>query len=343
MAGNGNKVQYYKTIAQTCYGANIIYLILHIFYLILFLIAKAYIMVYIDAAVIAFYLLCFLIIRRRKYYPYALLCGNEFFAFVSVATIMLGFNSGFQLHLIGLCVVSFFTSYFSKGRRIDGSILWVGLSFGIYLTLYFVCQNNPPYYFIDSWMETTLFIIHSLFVFGFVAVYLVIFLKYAFSLEKKIMNESRTDELTQISNRYGLYDYFDRAEDKSNLLLALFDIDDFKVINDTYGHSTGDRILKRVAEIATEVLKDSFVCRYGGEEFVAVVKDDEKDSFFERMEDLRTRVEEEKFEFNGVRIDVTITIGATGYYKDMSLEKWVESADQKMYTGKNSGKNQTVI
>ena len=343
MTVSTDKTHYYNVIRKTCYSANILYLILRVFYLVLFLVTKAYILAIITAVTIAIYGLFFIILHKKKYYIYALCCGNEFFAFVSVTTIMLGFNTGFHFYLIALCVISFFTSYFSKTRNIKGSVFWVGLSLAIYLTLYLITKYNAPYYHIDQWLELTLFIIHAVAVFALIAADLVIFLKYAFSLENKITNESRTDELTQISNRYGLYDYFDRVDDKSNMVLALFDIDDFKVINDTYGHSTGDYILKRVAEISTEVLKGSFVCRYGGEEFVAVVKDDEKDSFFERMEDLRIRIEKEQFEFNGVRIDVTITIGATGYLKDMSLEKWVELADTKMYSGKNSGKNQTVI
>ena len=157
------------------------------------------------------------------------------------------------------------------------------------------------------------------------------------------MNESRTDELTQISNRYGLYDFFDLEEDKSSMALALFDIDDFKNINDTYGHVAGDYVLKRVAEIATTVLNDSFVCRYGGEEFVVVLSDDEQHSFFDRLEVLRKNVEKETFEFEKVKINITITIGVVNYIEGTSLEKWVEAADKKMYSGKNSGKNKTVI
>ena len=77
-----DKTQHYKTIDKTCYAANSIYLVLHLFYLILFIIAQLYILVAVDAAVIVIYLLFFLLLRQKKYYPYALCCGNEFFAFV---------------------------------------------------------------------------------------------------------------------------------------------------------------------------------------------------------------------------------------------------------------------
>ena len=90
------------------------------------------------------------------------------------------------------------------------------------------------------------------------------------------MNESRTDELTQISNRYGLFDYFEDDEVvKNDKVLALLDVDDFKILNDSFGHVTGDFVLKRIAEIANEVLTGSFVCRYGGEEFIMVLNETE--------------------------------------------------------------------
>ena len=343
MAIIGDKKQHYRTIEKTCYTANILYLILHVFYLVLFLVAKFYILAYITAGVIAIYLLFFLLLKKKKYYIYALCCGNEFFVYVSVTTIMLGFQSGFHFYLIGLCVVSFFTSYFSKQNRVEGSILWVGLSTIIYLTLFFVTEFNPPYYFMDRWLEITLFTTHAITVFIFVAAYMMVFVRYALSLEKKIMNESRTDELTQISNRYALYDYFDSIQDKSSLMLALFDIDDFKIINDKYGHVTGDYILKKVAEMTSNVLNDSFVCRFGGEEFVAVLDDKEKNSSFIKLENLRKAIEKETFEFGQTKINITITIGVAKYHGDIPLQKWIDTADEKMYTGKKSGKNKTVI
>ena len=341
MSAINDKSQHYKTIAKTCYTANILYLVLHVFYLVLFLIAKLYILVYVTAGVIALYVFFFFLIYKKKYYPYALLCGNEFFAYIAVTTVMLGFNTGFHFYLIALCIVSFFTTYFSKSKNLKGSLLWVGLSLVIYLTLYFVTKFNAPYYVIDQWLEITLFTTHAIVVFLFIASYLLVFLKYALSLEKKIMIQSRTDELTQIGNRYALFDYFE-AESKDDKIVALFDIDDFKNINDKYGHVTGDFILKRVAELTTENLKDSFVCRYGGEEFVVVFNGDNFDAVIEELETFRKNIEKETFEFENAKINLTITIGVSKYQDNISLEKWVELADEKMYFGKNNGKNKTV-
>lgn len=342
MADIINKTQHYKTIKKTCYTANIIYLIVHIFYLALFIVAKATALIYVTAAVVGIYFLYFLLIKAKKYYLYALICGNVFFGLISVTTVMAGFGTGFHFYLIGLCVVSFFTSYFSKVKDIKGSVVWVGLSLTIYLVLYFITRGKTPTYILPEWIEISLFTTNAVMVFGFIAAYMVVFLRYALSLEKKIMNESRTDELTQISNRYGLYDLFEDVEEveKTNLCLALFDVDDFKHINDHYGHITGDYILQKVAEITTKTLPEDFVCRYGGEEFVIVLK---KENSREKLEILRKTIEKEVFEFEKQKVKITITIGVADYAPNMELESWIQVADKKMYSGKKSGKNKVVM
>lgn len=339
MSLNIDKASHYKTINKTCYIANIAYLILRVFYLILFIVSKLYIMVWIDLATIVIYALCFLLLKKKKYYLYALICGNEFFAFIIASSLLIGFNTGFHFYLIGLSVVSFFTVYFSKSNKIKGSIIWAGLSIAIYLTLYFVSCYNAPYYEISKWLRMTLFTTHVIVVFLFVIFYLFVFLTYALSLERKIMNESRTDELTQMNNRYALYDYFNQEDNKSSKSLALFDIDNFKMVNDVYGHAAGDFILKKVAEITEKVLEEAFVCRYGGEEFVVVLN---KEKAFNTLEELRKSIESAHLEYEGKEFHITITIGVANYTKDISLEKWVKLADEKMYSGKNTGKNKTV-
>ena len=340
MSADNNRSSHYKTIRQTCYTANVAYLILRSFYLALFLAAKVYSLAWLTFATIIFYFLCFFLIRKRQYYPYALLCGNEYFAYIITATLLVGFGSGFHLYLIGLSVVSFFTTYFSKNKSKGGSIIWAVLSVGIYLMLFFITRNNAPKYVIPDWMETTLMALHIVVVFLFVAFYLFVFTRYSLSLENKIMLESRTDELTQINNRYGLYDYFGQEENKASKSLALFDIDDFKNINDNYGHVAGDFILKRIAAIMNEKLSDGFTCRYGGEEFIVVL---DSEGAYEKLEDLRKAIEAEEIEYEGHTHKITVTIGVAHYRKEISIEKWIELADAKMYAGKNAGKNQTVI
>lgn len=334
-----------KIIKHTCFTANIVYLGLHVLYLILFLIAQLPTMVYIDIAFIAIYLFCFYVLKKAKYYIFALICGNSFYVFIALATIFLGFNSGFHLIILGMTAVSFFTSYFSVVRDVKNPLIWSGISIILYLVLYFVSKFVAPTYLIPSWLEMTLMTTHILFTFLILVTYLFVFLKFSFFLEARIMNESRTDELTQIHNRYGLYDYLETIDDKINCHLAIFDIDDFKKVNDTYGHVCGDYILKSIAEIATNTIKDNFTCRYGGEEFIIIFKNDIHTSYvFQQLEELRKNIEAYHFEFENKPLHITITIGAAKYTKQTNTTKaWIEQADSKLYDGKQSGKNKTLI
>ncbi|MBE6134082.1 MAG: GGDEF domain-containing protein [Erysipelotrichaceae bacterium] len=343
MAKTNEAAERYKTINRTSNAANIAYLILHLLYLVLFIIAKLDIMIYVTSAVIAVYLLFFLLIKYKKYYLYALMVGNEFFAFIILSSLMLGFSTGFHLFLIAFCVVSFFTTYFSKKKEVRGSYVWVFLSLLIYISLFILSELINPYYAIEKWLEMTLFIIHLIIAFAIISSFLAIFIKYASSLENRIMVDSRTDELTQIANRYGLSDYFEQEKNKNGKVLAMFDIDDFKGINDTYGHIAGDYVLKRIAEIVKATIEDAFICRYGGEEFIIVLDDNKTNSFYERLEAFRKSVSKETIEFEDMKINLTVTIGAVKYVDGMSLQKWTDLADEKLYEGKNSGKNKTVI
>ncbi len=335
---------YYKVIKGTCYYTCIIYLFLHVIYLIFSLIAKTYILTWLNVASILLYALSPLLIRKGKYYLYALICGNEFLVFMSVSTILSGFETGYFLCIIGIAVVSFFTTYFSKKRNMKNSIIWNGLSLAICLGLFLYCSFNKPYYNLDKWLVVTLFTIHIFVVFIFIVAYLLIILNYATELEERIMNESRIDRLTQIHNRNALYMYLENLTDKTDYALAIFDIDDFKKFNDTYGHIVGDFVLKEVARVATEFLNGSFVARYGGEEFIVVSKmNGDFDYVYDTVEGLRKFYEQYTFKYEDLKLSLTITIGLTKYQDNMAVDEWINQADKLLYEGKNSGKNKTVI
>ena len=332
-----------KVVVKTCYITDFIYLAVHIIYMFFFIYAKLYIMIGFNIASIIAYLLFLILLKKGKYYMYALSCGNEFLIFMSAGAVTCGFSAGFQLCLIGLCVVSFYTAYFSKKKVIYKAVIWVAISLALYLILHFYSSFNEPVYKLDRWLTITLYAIHATASFTFIASYLVIFVRYALTLENRIINESRIDNLTQIHNRYDLYNYLDSIDNKTDYMLSIFDIDDFKMINDEYGHICGDFILKELACIAKNTLSDSFVSRYGGEEFVVITKmysDYEEASLI--LEKFREDIENHIFIYGGKEIHITITIGIEQYSNDIKTEEWINLADKKLYRGKNSGKNITI-
>ena len=200
-----------------------------------------------------------------------------------------------------------------------------------------------PVYPAQMWLKVVLYAMNLVSIFAFIVVYLSTFLRYAINLENRIITESRTDKLTQLHNRYDLYNYVGTLVDKSDYALSMFDIDDFKVVNDEYGHLCGDEILKEIAQIAMDLFADDFVSRYGGEEFIVIsrMNGDIKNAI-EQVEAFRKTVEEHEFRFNNRIIKLTITIGLAAYGSEETIEEWIGKADKKLYFGKNSGKNQTV-
>lgn len=139
-------------------------------------------------------------------------------------------------------------------------------------------------------------------------------------------------------------DYFDKYLRKimrlrKEFYLILFDIDNFKNVNDTYGHSFGDEVITKIAQTTKNNLdKKSKLFRYGGEEFVVVLEIKDKDEAIKLAENIRSSVEEIKFKND---IKVTISVGIS---KDKNtIEATFETADNNLYKAKNSGKNKVVF
>ena len=159
---------------------------------------------------------------------------------------------------------------------------------------------------------------------------------------------SVTDNLTRLFNRRHFDFEFDREFKRAkrynnDLSIAIIDIDYFKKINDTYGHSCGDYILKEVAFL----IKDNFrqtdiVCRYGGEEFAVILTETSKETSHIPLERLRKRVENNKFNFKGQKINLTISIGLTSQTDTESCFDMFDIADKALYEAKNSGRNRVV-
>ncbi len=336
------KKAYDDVVKKTCLVTNTAYLAAHIFYLLFFLITQTYVLVYINIGSIIVYSLFYLLIKLKKYLFFTDGCGIEIMAYMICATILCGFGPGFHLCIIGLCIIAFYAAYFSKSNRSNKkAVIWTIMSMFIFIGLYFICDNITPYYQLDHWAVVFLFVAHAFIVFMFICIYLRTFTNYATRLEDRIKRESRTDNLTQIPNRYGLYDYLNILENKENYVLAIFDIDDFKKINDKYGHICGDYVLKELARITKISIDDSFISRYGGEEFITILK--KEDNMFDKVDLIRKQVEDHDFIFEDINIDVTITTGAADYINDLANDEWINIADSKLYEGKNSGKNKTVM
>jgi len=157
------------------------------------------------------------------------------------------------------------------------------------------------------------------------------------------------DALTAIPNRLS---YEKRIEDEISrwkrfntpLSLAIWDIDFFKKVNDTYGHKAGDKVLKTVAQLLNKRIRATdFLARYGGEEFVMLLPGTKQEETLRLVNDLREQVEHCGFHYRGEAVTITVSCGISSFNEGDVVEKVFERADQALYKAKENGRNQCVI
>ena len=158
---------------------------------------------------------------------------------------------------------------------------------------------------------------------------------------------SVTDPLTRLFNRRHFESEFEREYKrtkryKDDLSLAIIDIDFFKKINDTYGHSCGDYVLKEVAYVMNQNFRQTDeIFRYGGEEFVVLLTETPAQTACVPLERLRKKIENYIFRFDNQDIKVTISIGVSSNTDFEKAWEMFDDADRALYEAKNSGRNKT--
>jgi diguanylate cyclase len=159
---------------------------------------------------------------------------------------------------------------------------------------------------------------------------------------------ARLDPLTGIANRRSFDERFTQeilrcARAQSPLVMLLLDIDSFKIVNDSYGHRAGDRVLQSVAACFTAALRaGDFVARIGGEEFAVLLSGLQLEPALHIANQLRTAVEALRFHFRGIPVRVTVSCGITELHPGDASEAAFDRADSALYRAKNSGKNLCV-
>ena len=155
------------------------------------------------------------------------------------------------------------------------------------------------------------------------------------------------DGLTGLYNRrYVVGDLVDDIKDhnreQTQNVLILADIDDFKKINDTYGHDAGDMALVCIANILEGSCRKHQGVRWGGEEFLIILFDVTRDEAFGISEGIRKEVEQFPFFYNNVQFKCSLTLGLHTYREQDGIEESINCADKALYRGKRSGKNCSI-
>ncbi|MDO6641168.1 diguanylate cyclase [Shewanella sp. 5_MG-2023] len=176
--------------------------------------------------------------------------------------------------------------------------------------------------------------------------------KEANSYKEKLFEHQKLnllDPLTQLPNRAALEDrmeqeYRNHKRFNSPLWVAVTDIDYFKTVNDSFGHSTGDKTLQVISMALKNSLRESeFVARYGGEEFVLLLPDVNEEHIGLLLNRVKDKIKNIPFKFKNQRITVTLSIGAAQVMENERIEETFERADAALYKAKNNGRDRVVI
>lgn len=346
---NGNRNQ----IKSFLYLGNVLILAVHAFLMSFFAFTHVERMVIVNAVSVSIYIGLFLLIRCEKSRAYIVVTLAEIIVHMLLAVECVGWNCGFQYYFFGAMAMVFYTDYFfarAKMNRLNTIVpsLICAASFPAALIL---SRHRAPRYMLEDDITLVITVINALFMFAFAAVCFWLLVSKANFYENELTRQANHDKLTELVNRNYLIEHLQKVyeeEDMTDYWLAMMDIDDFKKINDTYGHNCGDYVLKSVAGLISDNSCGMIPCRWGGEEFILVGRMAERraegpGSAGFVMEKVRRAVEKYDFRYEGREIKVTVTIGLAKYAEGQGVDEWINAADQKLYQGKQSGKNRLVV
>lgn len=158
-----------------------------------------------------------------------------------------------------------------------------------------------------------------------------------------------TDPLTQVSNRKGFMEDLKVSLEAGKsqqlpLVLMMIDADNFKLLNDEYGHLAGDKVLYFLAQSIKSITRSGDkVYRYGGEEFAVVLNRCDQEQAFAVADKIRSKIEHSHLIYSGRTIHVTVSVGVTTHQKGDSFEELFSRADEALYRAKKARKNCTIV
>ncbi len=342
-------------------GISLMFALVHFMFVIMFYCVGVRTLFYYNIGVVAFYLLLIFIIEHQKRYTLIFISAFvEILVHSSMASLMLGFSLGFMNYTVALVPMSFYIGYtlpYIKKK------LLVPLAFSLiviltYFTVLFSYLKRGAYYAdaLSIKQQSVIFSFNSFLIFLFLGT-----VAFLFSVEVRFMqyhleeeNISLTkmanfDALTHLLNRRSMnihlkqiMDEMELQEEDEPFCLIIADIDNFKKVNDTYGHSKGDEVLVEVANVLQSNVREmDKVCRWGGEEMLILLR-----SNMETARSVAQRICSDmamtQIENGEDPISVTLTLGVSEYAPGETVRTLIETADQRLYRGKHSGKNCVV-
>jgi diguanylate cyclase (GGDEF)-like protein len=304
---------------------------------------------------VAAYLSCCLLVHRERYLPVFVSTCLEIVIHSLLSTFFIGWQYGFAFYMIALVPCSYYVVYTLHTRlpKMLLSTILALVSFLAFLGCRILAICIPPVYtFEDNVLEVFLFNFNTVCTYCFLIFFSAVFIfemeNFTRKLEEKnaqLEELASKDPLTRLFNRRCAYLHFPELTQKEEPFHVMMgDIDNFKSLNDTYGHDFGDVVLKDVAAIIQEKMQGrGYAFRWGGEEFLLLCLSQEPAHAFELADSIRRAVEAHSFDYDGTPVHCTLTLGVSMHSFGTNIDKTISAADKNLYTGKTGGKNVVIM
>lgn len=260
-----------------------------------------------------------------------------------------GWFCGAQTFLLVMIMMFYFASYANGGKK----TVFSGIIFIIYMLLFF--EYNEKTALITLSTDAKL-MVRALFMGTLIIC--TSFVAYLFSHDSQIMEsklieynkmlkeKANTDPLTGLLNRGAAMERLVTLASRRNnecFSICICDIDFFKKVNDTYGHNMGDQVLIKIGDVLKQQMKGiGAAARWGGEEFLLIFPRVNGDDALQIVYDIQSKIRNIRIPCENGIITVTMTFGLTEYDFNAELDYNIKEADNKLYIGKDSGRNKVV-
>ncbi len=319
-------------------------LMVHAFNSVLFYCLKLYPYTYLNIFSTVFYALVLLGFKKHTDF-YIIFTYFEIVTFSFISELFSGGQFFYIFYVVGMVSVVFYL--LPPKMHLKHIFQWIGIAYAI--AIFFIRLRNiclfPQYaQIVDACKDEISFL--NLCITLFTLFYVSnLYMFELNSASDKLNYYSNHDLLTGLFNRR-FFEYImkrNKNENENEYSIAIFDIDDFKKVNDTYGHQAGDCVLKVVSNMIEDNAREDYVpVRWGGEEFILYMPQTSSEKAFLQLEELRKKIKDTVVDFDNYKIQVSVTIGMCSGSSLTDYESVIRKADDRLYFGKRNGKNCVV-
>jgi len=314
---------------------------IHVMFFALFFTIGATFLAIVNIGSIALYILCVGLLRRKRNRAVLILAWVEVIGHAALAVRSLGWDSGFHYYLLVFIPLIFVSTTRKPGSKLTLAVL-LGL---IYMGMDAVMRTVPPINVIDPFVQAILRYANITTCFAFLGYLAYFYSRTVGVAERRLRVMATTDSLTGLYNRrhiIGIAEYEKMRRKRSHrpLSFIIADIDDFKAVNDRYGHRAGDQTLMLVSQRIRGVLREQdSIARWGGEEFLMLLPDTGMETAVTVAERVRKTIEETSVPHGEAGLAVTMTLGVGECQDNEDIDTCIARADNALYRGKKAGKN----